>query len=110
KLNRVGAPTFSVPQEDPSGILKAFATISKMVVKNVRDEYEQGKLVEPEPLEIDLDSLPPKPPPGGMKKAPIAPPPPPSRKEPDATGVNPFADLANELDQMSEDFASKLDT
>jgi len=106
KLNRVGAPSFPVPADDLAGILKAFATISKMVVKNVRDEYDQGKLVEPAPLEIDLDSLPPKPPPAGTKpvSAPAKPPEPAVEET-----LNPFAELASELDEISDEFAVKLD-
>ena len=101
KLNaKIGAPAFSVPAEEMSGILKAFATISKMVVKNVRDEYDQGKLTEPAALEIDLDSLPPKV--GAGKPKAAAPP-------DDSAGVNPFADLASELDEISDEFAVKLD-
>ena len=50
KLNKIGAQTFAIPQDDTSAILKSFAAISKMAVKVVRDDYDAGKLVEaPEP-------------------------------------------------------------
>ena len=51
KLNKIGAQTFSIPQDDTSAILKSFASISKMAVKVVRDDYDAGKLSEgPEPM------------------------------------------------------------
>ena len=46
KLNKIGAQTFSIPQDDTSAILKSFAAISKMAVKVVRDDYDAGKLTE----------------------------------------------------------------
>lgn len=88
KLNKVGAQSFSVPQDDPSGLLKAFAAISKMAVKVVRDDYDAGKLQEPPPMDLDLDSL--------------EAPPPLEPTEPDDVGtVNPFADLDGELDGLT---------
>jgi signal recognition particle receptor subunit beta len=107
KLNRIGAPTFLVPGDDFSGILKAFATISKMVVKNVRDDYDQGKLAEPASLDLDLDDLPPKVKPGAAAAAAST-----GMKQPaleEDGGVNPFADMANELGDELEDFDGKLD-
>ena len=100
KLNRIGAPSFPVPADEMGGILKAFATISKMVVKNVRDEYDQGKLVEPAGLDIDLDELPPKVAAGGSAAA---------KPDDSEANVNPFADLASELDEISDELEIKMD-
>lgn len=92
KLNKIGAQTFSVPADDQSGILKAFAAISKMAVKVVRDDYDAGKLVEPPSMDLDLDSL-----------APPAPAPAPA-KPADDDNVNPFAGLADDLGDELGDF------
>lgn len=90
KLNKIGAPTFAVPQDDPKAMLNAFTTISKMAVKVVREDYDAGRLIEPAAMDIDLDDLP-------------VPPPPAPEKEPEAED-NPFADLANDLADDLGDF------
>ena len=97
KLNKIGAPTFAVPQDDPKPMLNAFTTISKMAVKVVREDYDAGRLAQPQAMEIDLDDLPPPPPP--KKEEPAAKPP----KE-DGAGENPFADLASDLADDLGDF------
>ena len=104
KLNKIQAPTFSVPQDDPKPMLNAFTTISKMAVKVVREEYDQGRLKGPEQMDIDLDSLPPVPAPKEEKK------PPKVEVELDSVGgVNPFEDLASDLaSDLGDDFEPKI--
>lgn len=94
KLNKIGAQTFSVPADDQSGILKAFAAISKMAVKVVRDDYDAGKLVEPPSMDLDLDSLAP-PAPATSAGKPAA---------DNGDNVNPFAGLADDLGDELGDF------
>ena len=85
KLNKIQAPTFSVPQDDPKAMLSAFTTISKMAVKLVREDFDAGRLVQPTPMDFDLDDLPA--------------PPPPKEEDDDSPGAdgNPFEDLASDL-------------
>lgn len=96
KLNKIGAPTFAVPQDDPKPMLNAFTTISKMAVKVVREDYDAGRLAQPATMDIDLDDLPPPPPPKEEK---------PAAKPPiEEEGDNPFADLASDLADDLGDF------
>lgn len=83
KLNKIQAPTFSVPQDEPKAMLSSFTTISKMAVKVVREDYDAGRLVEKQDMDIDLDSLPPPP------EAPA--------DDEDEGNANPFEDLASDL-------------
>lgn len=83
KLNKIGAQMFAVPQEDPAGLLKSFAAISKMAVKVVRDDYDAGKLTEDKGADIGLEI---------------------DVEEPGKE--NPFGELASELsDGLGDDFA-----
>ena len=91
KLNKIGAPTFAVPQDDPKAMLSAFTTISKMAVKVVREDYDAGRLSQPAAMDIDLDDLPA--------------PPPPMEEKPEAE-ENPFADMASDLADDLGDFES----
>lgn len=99
KLNKIGAPTFAVAQDDPKMMLNAFTTISKMAVKVVREDYDAGRLAQPAAMEIDLDDFPPPPP--AEKEKPAAKPPEP---EPEPESDNPFADLASDLADDLGDF------
>lgn len=97
KLNKIQAPTFAVPQDDPKPMLNAFTTISKMAVKVVREDYDAGRLAEPQSMDIDLDDLPP--PPVGTQPAPPA-----DEDEDESSKENPFEDLASDLASDLGDF------
>lgn len=99
KLNKIGAPTFAVGQDDPKMMLNAFTTISKMAVKVVREDYDAGRLVEPVKMDIDLDDLI-----AAAAAAPAAVPEAEPTPEPEAESDNPFADLASDLADDLGDF------